>query len=252
VRALFGVLLLCWLIMGGPAQGQAPVEFGSPEAAFSGGPIHLTRRAVTLLRAQYKGDKVPLVPRPYRARLDTAFAGLDWPRVEAAKKDLEAKYGPTLVLMWEQSRFIATGSIGVAEMHALDLAATGSSGLSESAVMMWFYAVAVTMTDGHECAAEAAAAAHLDRLRGPAFEPVLRIVRTIAEDRLTAMRDLAVRLETVLAEERTDNSMCRTGTAAPDIRPDPAWRPEAAATRAMLPRHLLALASVMRPRPARD
>jgi len=151
--------------------------------------------------------------------------------------------------MWEQSRFIATGSIGVAEMHAQDAAATGSSGLSETAVMMWFYAVAVTMTDGHKCADESAQDTHLERLRGAAFEPVLQLVRTMAEDRLAEMRALAIRLETVLAEDRTDDTMCRTGTPQPEIKPDAVWRPRVAETRAMLPRHLLALAAVMRPRP---
>ena len=86
-------------------------------------------------------------------------------------------------------------------------------------------------------------------MRGPAFEPVLQIVRSIADDRLAAMRDLATRLETVLAEDRTDDTMCRVGGDKPAIKPDSVWRPEAAAARAMLPRHLLALASVMRPRP---
>lgn len=115
--------------------------------------------------------------------------------------------------------------------------------------MLWFYAVAVTMTDGHKCVDESARDAHLDRLRGPAFDPVLQIVRTIADDRLAAMRELAVRLETVLAEDRTDDTMCRVGTATPETKPDPVWRPEATEARAMLPRHLVALASVMRPRP---
>ena len=81
------------------------------------------------------------------------------------------------MLAWEQSRYIATGSIGMAEMHALDVAATGSTGLSETAVMLWFYSVAVTMTDGHKCVDEEAKDAHLDRLRGPAFEPVIRLLR---------------------------------------------------------------------------
>ncbi len=134
-------------------------------------------------------------------------------------------------------------------MHALDVAATGSTGLSETAVMMWFYAVAVTMTDGHKCADPAAKDAHLERLRGYAFEPVNRLVRSISDDRLVAMRDLAIRLETVLAVDRTDDSMCLDGAKKADIRPDPVWRPEAALTRAMLPRHLTALAAVMRPKP---
>jgi hypothetical protein len=116
--------------------------------------------------------------------------------------------------------------------------------------MLWFYAAAVTLTDGHKCVDEAARDAHLDKLRSPEFEPVLQIVRSIAEDRLAAMRDLAIRLESVLSEDRTDDTMCRVGNAKPDLKPDSVWRPEAAETRAMLPKHLAALASVMRPRPA--
>jgi hypothetical protein len=246
-RTLFLFLTLCAIAR--PGHAQAPLELGSPQAAFAGSPIHLSRHAAAALRAHYQGDKVPLVPTPFRARLDAAVLGRDWPLAEALKKQLVEKSGIAAALMWEQSRFIATGSIGVAELHARDVAATGSTGLSETAVMLWFYAAAVTMTDGHKCADESARDNHLDHLRGPAFEPVLQIVRTIADDRLAAMRDLAVRLESTLAEDRTDDTMCRTGTEKPDIKPDPIWRPQAAETRPMLPKHLLALASVMRPRP---
>ena len=247
-------LFLVWMFglfagSGQTARTQAPLELGTPEAAFSGSPIHLSKRAATLLRSHYQGDKVPQIPRPFRAKLDAALLDRDWPGAEAAKTELQAKHGIVAVLMWEQSRFIATGSIGVAEMHARDVAASGSTGLSETAVMLWFYAVAVTMTDGHKCADETAMDAHLDRLRGPAFEPVLQIVRTIADERLTAMRDLAIRMETVLAEDRTDDTMCREGTTNPATRPDPTWRPQAIEARATLPRNLAALASVMRPRP---
>ena len=105
------------------------------------------------------------------------------------------------------------------------------------------------MTDGHKCVDEAAKEAHLDKLRGPAFEPVTRLVRTISDDRLAAMRDLAIQLETVLAPDRTDDLMCRSGNGPADIKPDPMWRPEASLTRGMLARHLVGLASVMRPRP---
>jgi hypothetical protein len=192
---------------------------------------------------------VPLVPQPFRGKLDTALLGRDWPRVEAEKKALATARGIATALLWEQSRFIATGSIGVAEMHALDLAATGQTGVAETAVMLWFYAVAVTLTDGHKCADDAAKDAHLDRLRSPEFEPVTQLVRTISDDRLAAMRDLAIRLETVLAVDRTDDTMCRTGNGRADVKPDALWRPEAALTRGMLPRHLVALASVMRPHP---
>jgi len=232
-----------------PARAQAPLEAGTPETAFSGGPIRLSKNAAGLLRQHYLGDKVPLVPQPFRGRLDTALVGRDWERVRALKDALIAKDGLMAALAWEQSRFIATGSIGVAEMHALDVAATGNTGLSETAVMLWFYAVAVTLTDGHKCVDDTAKDAHLDKLRGPEFEPVLRLVRGISDDRLAAMRDLAIRLETVLAPDRTDDLMCREGNRAPDIRPDSIWRPEASLTRGMLPRHLLALSSVMRPLP---
>ena len=247
MRTTLVLLLLCCLA--GPVRAQAPLEVGSPESAFAGGPIHLSRHAAGMLRSHYQGDKVPLVPQPFRGKLDTALAGFDWPRVEATKKQLVAAQGIVPALLWEQSRFIATGSIGVAEMHALDIAATGASAMSETAVMLWFYSVAVTMTDGHKCVDEAAKDAHLDHLRGPAFEPVIQILRTIGDDRLAAMRDLAVRLETVLAVDRTDDLMCRGGNAKPEIKPDAAWRPDAALARGMLPRHLVALASVMRPRP---
>jgi hypothetical protein len=251
VRVL--LLMFCVVVAGmggGPmARAQSPLDVGPPAAAFSGGPIHLSQHATALLRAHFQGDKVPLIPQPFRGRLDAALAGLDWKRAEVVKRELVEKDGPVPALMWEQTRFLATGAIGVAEMHALDVAATGSTGLSETAVMMWFYAAAVTLTDGEKCVDAAARDAHLDRLRGPAFEPVLQIVRSIADDRLTAMRDLAVRLETVLAEDRTDDTMCRVGTEKPDVKPDAVWRPEAAEARAMLPKHLQALASVMRPRP---
>ncbi len=242
-------LYLLMLLLVGHAHAQAPLEVGSPESAFAGGPIRLSKNALAVLRAHYQGDKVPLVPQPFRGRLDTALAGRDWARVDALKKELAAKDGIVTALAWEQSRFVATGSIAISEMHALDLAATGSTGVSETVAMLWFYSVAVTMTDGHKCVDEAAKDAHLDRLRGPMFEPATRIVRTLSDDRLAAMRDLAIRLELVLAPERTDDTMCRDGNKAPDIKPDPVWRPEAVLTRGMLPRHLVALASVMRPRP---
>jgi hypothetical protein len=243
------VRLLLGLAATVPAHAQAPLATGTPQAAFAGGPIRLSPRAATMLRAQYNGDNVPQVPQPFRSQLDTALVSMDWKRAEAVKKTLVEKAGPVPVLIWEQTRFVATGSIGVAEMHARDVAATGSSGLSETAVMMWLYAVAVTMTDGEKCVDAAARDAHLDRLRGPEFEPVLQIVRTIADDRLAAMRELATRLETTLAEGRTDDTMCRAGTDTPEIKSDAVWRPQAAEVRKMLPKHLQALASVMRPKP---
>jgi hypothetical protein len=232
-------LLLCQV-----AQAQTPQDVGSAQMAFAGGPIRLSGHAVDLLREHYQGDNVPLVPQPFRGQLDKALAGGDWQQVYAVKQALQDKAGTVPVLLWEQTRFIATGSIGVAEMHALDAAATGSPELSETAAMMWLYAAAVTMTDGEKCVDHTARDAHLDRLRGPEFEPVLRIMRTIADDRLAAMRELAIRLETTLAQDRTDDTMCRTGSKQPDTKPVAVWRPEAARARTRLPNELVA---VMRP-----
>ncbi len=241
------ILMLSCLIS--PVRGQVPVDLGSPEAAFAGSAIKLSKNAAGLLRSHYQGDKVPIIPQPFRGKLDTALMGRDWQRVDVEKKSLETARGVVAVLAWEQSRFIATGSIGIAELHALDVAATGSTGLSETAVMLWFYAAAVTMTDGHKCADPAAKEAHLDKLRGYQFEPVNRLIRTISEDRLGAMRDLAIRLETVLSVDRTDDTMCRSEAGKADVKPDASWRQEAVSTRKMLPKHLLALGVVMRPRP---
>jgi hypothetical protein len=251
VRAFLLSLLLLFAAASGVADAQvaAPLDVGSPDAAFAGGPIKLSKISLALLREHYQGDKVPLVPQPWRGRLDTALIGGDWPRAEAVKKELIAARGLVMALAWEQSRFVATGSIGVAEMHAQDLAATGSSGVSETAVMLWLYAVAVSMTDGHKCSDDTAKDTYLDQLRGPAFAPVLRLVQSLADDRLAAMRDLAVRLENVLAPERTDDTMCRGPDGRVSIRSDLGWKTDAALTRQMLPRHLLALTSVMRPKP---
>lgn len=238
------LLLLCQVAAGGRAQPA--LDVGTPQAAFAGGPIRLSPHAVAMLREHYHGDKVPQIPQPFRGRLDTALAGRDWQQVEVVKQQLQATDGPMPALLREQTRFIATGSIGVAEMHAQDVAATGSAGLAETAVMMWLYAAAVTMTDGEKCVDQTAGDAHLDRLHGATFAPVLQIVRSIADDRLAAMRALAIRLEAVLAADRIDDTMCRAGTEQPEIKPDGIWRPEAARVRTMLPRDLLALTTVMR------
>jgi hypothetical protein len=102
------------------------------------------------------------------------------------------------------------------------------------------------MTDGEKCVDHNARDAYLEQLRGPEFEPVLQIVRMIADDRLAAMRELAIRLESVLAPDRTDDTMCRVETEQPEIRPDAIWRRDAARARAMLPRDLVALTAVVR------
>ena len=242
-----GVALLLLSQIASGALAQGPSDVGTPQAAFAGGPIRLSSHAAAMLREHYQGDNVPQIPQPFRGRLDAALAGRDWQRLELVRKQLQDKDGPMAVLTWEQTRFIATGSIGVAELHALDVAATGSTGLTETAVMLWLYAAAVTMTDGEKCVDQSARDAHLDRLRGPMFEPVLQIVRSIADDRLAAMRDLAIRLETVLAQDRTDDAMCRTGAEKPDLKADGIWRPDAARARSRLPRDLQALTTVMRP-----
>lgn len=92
----------------GPVWAQSAPEMGSPEAAFAaeapraakppaararpeavpGGPIRLSKNAIALLRAHYQGDKVPLIPHPFRARLDAALVAGDSARVEAVKKEL--------------------------------------------------------------------------------------------------------------------------------------------------------------------
>ena len=244
------VMLVFLIVFGLLTGAQAPLEAGSPDAAFAGGPIKLSRGAAGMLRNHFHGDNVPLIPQPFRTKLDAALLLRDWPRLEAVKKDLIAARGIETVLMWEQTRFIATGGTGIAELHARDVAATGASGLQESAAMLWLYAAAVTFTDGRKCGDAAAPEAHLDALRGPGFNAVTQIVRTLSDDRLAAMRDLAVRLELVLSPERTDDGICRIAGVVPEIRPDSVWRPEAAEARAMLPKHLAALCAVMRPRPA--
>ena len=88
MRTLRTVLLLLGCTASVPAHAQAPLGVGTPQAAFAGGPIHLSPRTVNMLRAQYKGDNVPQVPQPFRGQLDTALAGLDWKRAEAVKKAL--------------------------------------------------------------------------------------------------------------------------------------------------------------------
>lgn len=243
VRALCLLLLVFCTVAA--AHGEA-LDVGSPEAAFAGGPIQLSPHAAALLRARYHGDKVPEISQPFRRLLDAAMLGRDWKRVEAVKRQLAKKDGMAAALLWEQTRLIATGSIAVAEMGARDVAATGSPVLAETAVMMWLYAVAVSMTDGEKCASSAARDAHLDRLRGPEYAPVIQLLRDLGDDRVAAMRDLAIRLETALAEDRTDDSMCREGTESPAIKSAAVWRPEALAARAMLPRDLAALTTVMR------
>lgn len=229
-----------------PQTAFSPLELGSVEAAFADSPIHLSPTALAALRGHYPNDKVPLIPAPFRQQLDAALAAQDWPRVMSRKSDLGASRGQLALLMWEQTRFLATGNLWLAELNTRDLAAVGVTNTNEAAAMMWLYAAAVTLTDGHQCADPAASDAHLTWLRGPAFAPVTKIIRDLPPDRLQAMRDIAVRLEAGLAPERTGDTMCRTGSSHPEHRPDTEWQPEAARTRDMLPKHLTALTALMR------
>jgi hypothetical protein len=222
------------------------LEAGSAEAAFADSPIHLSPTAIAVLRARFPADKVPLIPSPFRQQLDAALAARDWPRVIARKTDLGASRGQLAMLMWEQTRFFATGSQWIAELSARDLAAVNIGNAGEGAAMMWLYAAAVTLTDGHQCADRSASDAHLDKLRGPAFAPVAKAIRDLPPDRLANAQTAAIRLESALAPERTDNIICRPGSAGQDHRPETEWRPEAARTRDMLPRHLTALTALMR------
>lgn len=249
-------LMRTWMvylfILTGTAQAQINPETGTPEAAFAGGPIRLTPVSRTLLNSAYPDARVPIIPMPHRARLDAALLGGNPASLTARRKELAAAYGHAAVLIWERTRFLATGDIALAAAHARELAEIDNA--AETAAMLWLYAVAATMTDGARCADPAARDAWLDRLRAPAHEPVLRIIRALPEDRLATARDTAIRLEAPLAPQRPDDTICRTGPGRPEgrpeIRPVEQWRPGAANVRAMLPRHLKAMTSVLRPRPA--
>jgi hypothetical protein len=54
------------------------------------------------------------------------------------------------------------------------------------------------------------AAAYLASLLGQDLDAVKGIVRSLPEDRLAALRDTAIRLESALSVDRSDDSMCRT------------------------------------------
>jgi hypothetical protein len=228
MRAGFACLLIACLLTA-PSRAQTPLERGSPEAAFAGGPIHLSNGAEARLRAQFHGDNVPLVPQPFRGRLDTALAARHWRQVEAVKKTLIQAHDLLLALLWDQTRFIATGGVALAVAYARDLAGSDVPKAEETAAMMWLYAVAATFTDGHKCTDPAAKEAYLDTLRGPDFAAVKGIIRYMPDDRLAAMRDTAIRLESALSPDRTDDAMCRSASG-----------------RLELPRHLTAICSVLR------
>jgi len=245
VRAGLAMVLIACLLAGS-ARAQTRLERGSPDAAFAGGPIHLSAPAEVRLRGQFHGDNVPLIPQPYRGRLDTALAARDWRQVEAAKKALFTARDLVLVLLWDQTRFIATGGVALAASYARDLAGSDVPNAEESAATMWLYAVAATFTDGHKCASPESKEAYVATLLGPDYAAVKGIIRTMPEDRLAALRDTAIKLESALSAERNDDTMCRTAAGRPEIRPDAEWRRELEPTRTMLLRHLVAICAVVR------
>jgi hypothetical protein len=245
VRASLAFLLTVCLLAA-PSRAQNPIEQGSPAAAFAGGPIHLSSATEARLRAQFHGDNVPLVPQPFRGRLDTALVARDWRQVEAVKKALIQARDLLPVLLWDQTRFIATGGVALAAAFARDLAGSDVPKAEEMAATMWLYAVAATFTDGHKCVDAAAKEAYLVTLRGPDFAAVKGIIRSMPDDRLTAVRETAIRLESALSADRGDDPVCGTGRGPPETRPEGEWQRELAPTRAMLPRHLTAICSVLR------
>ncbi len=243
------LLSLPCLLLISAAQAQFAPETGTPEAAFANGPIRLTPVSLNLLAHAFPNGKVPVIPMPHRARLDAALlAGAPGP-LEARIKELGAAYGHEVVLLWQRTRFLGTGRITIAAIHARDLAEHPEA--AETVAMLWLYAVAATMTDGARCADPAARDAGIDRLRGPSYQPVLRVIRALPEDKLNTARETAIRLEAPLAQQRPDDTICGTGQGRPEIGPIDQWRPAAANTRAMLPRHLKAMTSVLRPPPPR-
>ena len=234
--------LLIACLMATPARAQTAIERVSPQAAFAGGPIHLTDRAVTRLRAQFHGDNLPLIPSPFRGRLDTALVAGDWRQIEATKKSLIQARDLLPVLLWDQTRFVATGNVALAAAYARDLAGSDVPNAEENAAAMWLYAVAATFTDGQKCADPAAREAYLASLLGPDFDAVKGIIRSMPDDRLAAMRETAIKLENALSTDRTDETVCRTVSG----RLDAEGQRDVAPTRTMLPQHLKAICSVVR------
>ncbi len=237
------MLIAC--LLAAPVRAE-PIERVSPQAAFAGGPIHLSTLAEGRLRSQFHGDNVPLIPPPFRERLDTALAAGDWRQIEAVKKALIQARDLVPVLLWDQTRFVASGGVALAGAYARDLAGSDVPNAEEAAATMWLYAVAATFTDGHRCADSAAKEAYLGTLLGSDFGAVKGIVRSLPDERLAALRDTAIRLESALSGERSDAPMCRTAAGRVALRPDGDWQRAVEATRAMLPRHLTAICSVVR------
>lgn len=240
--------LAAWLAGPGVAWAQFQPQTGTPEQAFAGSPIRLTEGMTAALRAHYKDSGVPIVPQPLAGQMDAGLLAHDWRRVAARRKELTNSLGFLAAYLWEQTRFLVTGELGVAEMHARSVAEEGETNAAsaETAVLLWLYAVAVTWTDGQKCADPAMREAHLDSLRAAPFAQVLALLRRMPQDRVDAMRDVAIKLEAGRAPGRTDTLMCQpSGGGKADLRPD-GWKADAERARAMLPRNLKALTSVLR------
>jgi len=245
MRTYLAFLLIASLLAS-QSPAQTAIERVSPQAAFAGGPIHPSARAETRLRAHFHGDNVPLVPSPFRGRLDTALAARDWRGIDAAKKALIQARDLRLVLLWDQTRFLATGDAAIAAAYARDLAGSDVPDAEQAAATMWLYAVAATFTDGHKCTDPEAKEAYLAKLLNPDFDAVKGIIRSMPEDRLATTRDNAIQLESILSTDRTDDTMCRTNAGRPATRPEDDWQRELAQSRTILPRNLAAICSVVR------
>lgn len=221
---------------------------GTPEQAFAGGPIRLSEGMAAALRTQYKDTGIPIIPQPLAGKMDAALLAHDWRAVAARRRELTNSLGFMAAYLWEQTRFLVTAELGVAEMHARSVAEEGEANpaQADSAVLLWLYAVAVTWTDGQKCADPAMREAHLDSLRGASFAQVLSLLRRMPEDRLAVQRDNAVKMEAARAPGRSDTLMCQpAGGGRPELRGD-TWKADAERARAMLPRNLKALTSVLR------
>lgn len=183
---------------------------------------------------------------PFRARLDRALVAGNTAELEAVRRDLAATHGGDAVLTWERTRFLGTGGIAIATLHARSLAAIPNA--AETTAMLWLYAFAASMTDAARCVDPTARDRAIDRLRAPVNEPILKVIRTIPEDALNRAQDTALKLEPPLAEQRSDDTICRNGPGRAETRPIEQWRQAAGNTRMMLPRHLKAILSVLRPK----
>lgn len=245
------ILVAILTLLSGSAWAQITPVTGPPEEAFADGPIRITRVSAALLANAYPNNAVPILPMPYRARLDSALVSGNGGALAAAKRDLAEAHGRGAVLVWERTRFLGTGGIAIATEHARSLAASGLANTEEMVATLWLYALAATMTDAARCTDPMVRDQAIDRLRAPPNDTVLRVIRAMPEPPLMRAQDVATKLEGPLAEQRAGDTICRTGGAKGETRPIEQWQPAVANVRAMLPRHLKAMLSVLRPKNAR-